>query len=296
MRPSCALILACLLLSGAPVMGQECEDLPSPPIAGPTGGRDWVPNHLYHGEEGGRLLVLGVPHLRRGAGTDSAIIISAIEMAFDRQSPDIALFEGHGTGYAASQADTIEQYGEPGIVRYLAGQRHIEARTMEPDRSVLFTGLQERFQADQILAFMAARRMVHAGGNRPVVLNDASGRPLRPSVIWQTARDELRLYGLMTGEYPDFLRIIAGVAGSDSMVVDPAWFTPVPNPARPNLFRDINAQENELRNRHVRRLAADAVASGRSVLLVIGRSHLFQLGDYFRCRFGQPIENSIIPP
>lgn len=258
-----------------------CEALPIPyGVDRRLGRTELVTAGFTDAASGGRLLLVGTPHIHLVDPAEGEQIRQSIIDAFVRAAPTIAFFEGPAPPEARTGS------GEPSLVRQLAAARGIPALSSEPAQQDVIAALKQRFSGEEIAAFMAARRMVHRQRGQPVPLSvPPLAGDLNLRILEQTMA-ALRPLGIADLSYARFLEIIASV-GDGAPILAPDWFTPILRPDAPNRFRTLNNAENAVRNRHMQRVVADAVVAGGAVILVIGRNHLFQQRDYFRCRFGQ---------
>lgn len=287
MRLSWLMVLTLLLVagpiaaSGDPSPSASCESLPIPSGGDRRLGRtELVTAGFADAASGGRLLLVGTPHMHLVDPAEGEQIRQSIMETFVRAAPTLAFYEG-----PTPPPGTRPGSGEPSLVRQLASVRGIPSLSSEPPREQVIAALKQGFSDEEIAAFMAARRMVHRQRGQAVPLDvppladDVNRRTLEQSMA------ELRPLGIADLSYDRFLEIIRAV-GDGAPVLAPDWFTPILRPDAPNRFRTLNNAENAVRNRHMRRVVGDAVAAGGAVILVIGRTHLFQQRDYFRCRFG----------
>lgn len=267
--------------AGDPVPADSCAALPILyGVDRPLGRTELVMATFTDAASGGRLRLVGTPHLHLVNPAEGEAIRNAIADTFARTAPTIAFYEGPAPPPRARPGS-----GEPSLVRQLAAARGIPALSSEPPRDIVIAALQQRFSDEEIVAFMAARRMVHRQRLQPAPLAAtplAGDENLR---ILESTLAELRPLGIADLSYARFLEIVAAV-GDGAPVLAPDWFTPILRPDAPNRFRSINNAENAVRNRHMQRVLADAVRAGGTVILVIGRNHLFEQRDYYRCLFG----------
>lgn len=226
----------------------------------------------------GPLTVVGAEHLRDPAAPQFAMI----RRRFATFRPTLVLYEGPDRGVAATADATIETRGESGLLRFLAGEAGIAARSLEPSPIEQVAALRTRFADDEILLFFTLREMVRLRDREGVqgpALDQAMAQLLgRTAKLAAAAKLVPSIHDLPTLEKA----IDARWPGRDWRMVPASWFTPLPK--GPVQFTNrINAADSDFRNRHVVRLVAEALNGDERVMIVIGRDHVPRLQEALRC-------------
>lgn len=209
---------------------------------------------------GGRLYYFGARHTADLEDPQ----IEAIEEAWDRFEPTIALVEGRlGNGFGGTRLGLL-QFGEPGLVFALARRDGVDVYSIEPD------------QVDH------ARRLADATDPR------AAAAMLAMRFVWS---NEQRPYSAANIEEALRKRVVGELRGAfaDAEAFDAFWRerwaaelgdwrdldgdSLIPRPGRTEL-ESVWAVDTELRDVHMTRVLVEQVRAGKHVFAVIGRSHV----------------------
>lgn len=227
---------------------------------------------------GGALYLYGAEHSYSPAEFQN----SYIEEAFGRFGPTRLYFEGHETGVGPSREQTIEDHGEPGLVRFLASAEGLPASTLEPEPYDEVSYLVERFGAEKVELFFVLRETVRLRERRGLSqeelhqaiarLQQSSTLPGSPGLI--RSIDELEESFWKYWNYP---HLWSGAR--------PEWFNPYYESARTGgvFTNEIARASSEFRNRHMYRVLTEAVRDGHRVFAVVGRDHVPMQAPALRC-------------
>ena len=205
-----------------------------------------------------------------------------IEEALGRFEPTRIYFEGHESGIGASRSQTIEDHGEPGLVRFLASAEGLQARSLEPEPYDEVSHLVDRFGAEKVELFFWLREAVRLRERRGLSkeeLHEAIARRQQSSTLPGTPGliGNLRDLEELFWKYWDYPRLWWEAKRE--------WFNPYYESVRTGgvFTNEISRASNEFRNRHIYRVLAKAVGDGDRVFAVVGRDHVPMQTPALRC-------------
>ena len=238
----------------------------------------------FHWPQGGGdplVTILGVEHLRTPSHPQFARIVGEVE----RGRPTILFFEGPDRGIGADGPDTIARFGESGYVRFLAKERGLAVRSLEPSPPDQAKALLARFPADQVMLFFVLREAAR--------LRDREGRTgaaLDEAVATLLQRIQPMAAGLGIGSaFADVAALEAAAArywpDRDWRSLPAAWFSPsADDRATGGLFLGaVNRADSEGRDRHMAELVLAAVKAGERPFVAVGRNHVPMLAPALEC-------------
>lgn len=228
----------------------------------------------YHWEApgGGRLTIVGAEHQRDPAHAQFARIAAA----FGETAPDIVFYEGPDRGVASDAEDTIRTRGESGYARFLAGQGHAEARSLEPSPGEQMGMLLAAHPLDQVNLFFVLREAARLRDRE-----DRSGDSLDQAVLTLIQRSVA-----MAGQAGVTLPVtdLASLAAAarrywpdrDWRTLPAAWFSPGADGAQSGgaFLGAINRTDSMNRDRYMVRQLVATAGSGKRVFVVVGRNHV----------------------
>ena len=143
---------------------------------------------------GGRLTYFGAEHSDKPAHAQ----FQKIKTAFQKTQPTLVFFEGPDRGIAASDTETIKQFGESGYVRFLANNANVKTRSLEPNpqeeiRYLIETG---KFTPEQIKLFFVLRETARLRDRK-----GQTGQALKSSIS--------QLLQKANAMFPEFKSVIA---------------------------------------------------------------------------------------
>lgn len=215
-------------------------------------------------QEAGRAIHFGSKHTNDPGHPQYAQLFRL----WDELRPTVAFSEG-GIRQASPTADeAIQRYGEPGVVRFLADRDNVPLRSLEPPDDLQMTALRKQFPADRLKLFFMLRA---ANG----VKRDGIG------AMESVAASELRRLATLPGMAgpPATVQEAAELFAADFPAVGdwrdaPAeWLSPV---LWRTYLNDITRAVDDLRDRYMFALVADAVRRGERAMVVVGSGHVIR--------------------
>jgi hypothetical protein len=213
----------------------------------------------------GNVVVFGAEHMRDPNDPQIALI----DKLWDQLDPTVALVEGRLGFLAPGFMDPVEKYGESGHVLGLAKKHDADAYTWEMPEEELVAALAERHPKERVALFMVLR---------PYFSNLRNGKPDDPEAFVEEF--------LARAEYPSVAGPIADPADIDRIwdrdfPAGPDWRDVSDEHGLPGYLQDVSDSSNDLRNRHLVRVAVDLAARGERVFVVAGSSHAVLTRDAF---------------
>ncbi|MBX0334501.1 hypothetical protein K3G39_14760 [Pontibacter sp. HSC-14F20] len=233
-------------------------------------------------KSGGSLQYIGVSH------TDHIADPQFLEMRqiWALQKPTLAFFEGPDRGIADSELETIQKFGEPGFVRFMAKAAGIKTLSLEPSpqEEVNYLIARNDFTPEQIKLFYilreASRLREHKGMDESQI----------KAAITQLLQKANTLIPAFAKVLPDIESLQPAYekywsAPANWWEAPSAWFTPREDGDKTGgkFTNTINRHSSEYRNLHMYRLLTDAVQRGERVFAVVGRNHVPMQAPAIRC-------------
>ena len=233
---------------------------------------------------GGRLTYFGAEHSSDPAHAQFA----ALETEWTKLRPTVVFYEGPARGEAATAEETIRQFGESGLARFLGRRDGARIERLEPDPRAEAAHVLQRFPPDQVKLFYVLReisRLRERRGLTPEQLQGAAAQMLQ------------QINGMM----PD----LAGVVGDvDELAAayrrtwsEPAdwwraparWFDPGKTSAETGgvFTNEINRASSEFRDVNMYQAILREVRKGERVFAVVGRDHVAAQAPALRCALGE---------
>ena len=211
----------------------------------------------------GALLYCGAAH----TSDPSDPQLEQIESLWAEFLPDLAFNEGGDPPTEKDRSAAIRKYGEPGLIRYLAGRDNVPVRSLDPSHEAEAAALIEQFGKLYVKMFYLLRSAAQYG-------RFETGRTLEAEMARL-----LEYYGRIPGlEGPPHSveeirvtldQLIANNRGLKA--TDPSWFDPTKSD---NLFNDVSRYSSEYRDRFMVDLLVGEVLQGKKVFAVVGGSHV----------------------
>lgn len=222
-----------------------------------------VPYVLEYDGPRGALLYYGSRHTYDAA--DPQVI--EIQSLWESFRPTLAFNEG-GSPPAEESVASAMQYGEAGLVRYLAARDDVRVESLEPTvlgefgRAWKAGHSPTTVKIFRVMRFYVSYRRAHPGASAEEfiarALNQSTGHPALdgpPTTVAEFAR----AYAAIFPDSPDWKTM-------PEEYLDPASSATVLN--------RISCEVSIARDEHMVRLIADAVQRGERVIAVVGASHL----------------------
>jgi len=246
---------------------EEYAAVPLPPM----------PHVLVLMADAGRLFYFGTRH----TFDPNDWQIRAIEDYWRQFRPTLALNEGGDPPALESQEETVQRFGEAGLVRFLAKAGRVPVRSLEPPSDEEHTLLQRDFSVEQIKVFYVLRGVVQFRKSR----NDERVEGFVERVVQGLSREQgLEGPPCSLAEFErSYVRLFR--APTDWRVVPEDWFDPVIS--RPESYTNrISRQLSEFRDRYMVKLLIREVERGNRVFAVVGGSHVIMQERALRAALG----------
>jgi hypothetical protein len=218
-----------------------------------------LPYIKYYGKDSS-LLVYGSNHT-----TDyNDPQIADIQARISHFKPTLILYEGDGIATANNKVETVTNYFEMGLVKYLADSARIHCLNIEPPTKAKYTKLQKEFSLDEILLAtlglqITMMQIVNADFEKqfPAMVSAlvAEGLPL-------SSQQQSLNYFYTT--YKNYFKTSFSYQSFDSRNIQAKY-------NRTSLNR-VNQRANEFRDQYIISLVEDLLKTGR-VYLQIGGWH-----------------------
>ncbi len=242
-------------------------------------GRSFVLD--VQGDDGARLRYVGVRHTNDPADTQFVVM----RRIWHDLGPTMAFYEGSGSDVGSSADSSVLADGESGLVRYLARQSGIPARSLEPPRTAEVDVLLGSFTAEQILLFYVTRSWVEERDQR-----HPSGAELDAFVARALPyfRRETQLTGTLRDTTEYRRAFVRSFPGRDPTDTPADWFDPRRTSAETGskFMNDINRASSAFRDHYMYRLIAGAWGAGVRIFVAVGRDHVPAQAAALRCALG----------
>jgi hypothetical protein len=233
-------------------------------------------------KSGGQLTYFGAEHSDKPEHSQ----FRKIKEAWQKTQPTLVLFEGPNRGIAATETETIKQFGESGFVRFLANSANVKTQSLEPNPQdeVRYLMETEKFTAEQIKLFFVLRETTRLRDRK-----NLTGNALKANIS--------QLLQKANAMFPEFKSIITDTTELQTAYakywsypqnwtqVPAAWFDPKGNAKQTGgkFAHEINRLSSEFRNMHMYRTLSEAVQNGEKVFAVVGRSHVSMQAEALKC-------------
>ncbi len=239
---------------------------------------EWELN-LYDSVSSGRLHYFGVYH----TFDPDEYQYNKLESYWDKISPTIAFYEGTGSGFEENLSKSIEKSGEPGLVRFLASESGIEAKSLEPSKEEEISHLQTQFSQDQIILFFILRSIAH--------LRERNG--MNETALRKRTVDAIEYYNgfeKLNGKIKDLESLEEKVReywprNTNWWEYPLNWFSPTATSDETgSVFTNkVNRSSSEFRDYYMYQQLVKAVKNGHIVFAVVGRNHVAMQANALRC-------------
>jgi len=222
----------------------------------------------------GQLLYFGSRHVYDPADP----LVAEIQKLWAEFVPTLALNEGGDPPVAGTIEDAVKQFGEPGLVRYLAARDKTPVLSLEPSRAREVASLLPHYSRQQIKLFYVLRQVPHY---RLATLSV----PLEKKI-----EEDLGTFAALY-DLPGAPRTLAEIAESCEVLlpglahwndVPQPYFDPLQETTR--FTNDISRRLSNLRDEHMVDLLAREVERGARVFAVVGGSHVVMQEPALRAR------------
>jgi hypothetical protein len=211
----------------------------------------------------GTLLYFGANHTYKPDEPQ----IAQIQKLWSEFHPDIALNEGGNPPVAATVDAAVTQYGEAGLIRFLARRDDVPVVSIDPARSEETAFLSKKFTREQIKMFFLVRAIAQQIQNHdPAKVDDELNRILgihndTPGLTGspRTSAEFAEIYRRYFPDAPDY----------KSAKI--SWFDPMKNETP---FNAMARLANEYRDRYMVAMLQRHLREGERVFAVVGGTHV----------------------
>ena len=222
------------------------------------------PYILRLGSTEGQLLYFGSRHVYDPADP----LVAEIEKLWGEFAPTMALNEGGAPPVAETIQDAVRQFGEAGLVRYLAARDKVPVMSLEPTPVEEVATLLPYYSREQIKLFYVLRQIPHY---RQATLSIPLKERVEEDLGVMAALYDLPGAPRTLGEIQELCdRLLPDVARWSD--VPQSYFDPVRETAR--FTNDISRRLSNLRDEHMVDLLVREVRQGARVFAVVGGSHV----------------------
>jgi hypothetical protein len=209
-----------------------------------------------------------------------------IRNTWQQSRPTIVFYEGPNRGIAATETETIRQFGEAGFVRFLANEKKLKTQSLEPNPQEEMQYLlgTKKYTPEQVKLFFVLRETARLRDQKGL-----TGKPLKLAVS--------QFIQKANGMFPAFKSIITDTIGLQTAYarywtspfswteVPSAWFDPKRTAEKNGgkFTSDINRISSQFRDIHMYNVLSDAVQRGEKVFAVVGRNHVPMQAEALKC-------------
>ncbi len=219
-------------------------------------------------EPHGGLFYVGVQH----SNDPTEEHFQEIEMFWKQFNPDIAFNEGGDFSVEGNtRSEVIRNYGEPGLVRFLAVRHHIAVNSMEPKFTEEVTELLKKYSPEQVKIFYIMRDMVaydrgqFPNKTREQCLQDAIARYSAEAALRNVPPTSVRELE------PTFAKYFPGLGSPNNKDALVGWVDPA---SAETLLNKISRDSTEYRDQFMVAIIARSVCEQKRVFVVVGWSHI----------------------
>jgi hypothetical protein len=269
------LLTICLFLTAVPVVRQDDPRSQILTYKQYAKLQHDVPYVLEFQVGEGALLIFGARHVFDPADPQ----IADIEREWARFNPTVAFNEGGNPPTLDSQPAAVERFGEPGLVRFLAGKQRVPIATFEPRDADEREALLKKYSDEQVAVFDMLRSYLTFRNSKQDITADQF-------VANRLSRDR----ELVAGTPPDLQAFQAAcdrlfVGLKDWREVPEDWFDPTQEGQFTN---EMQNDSGHFRDLHIYDVLTRRVRHGDRVFAVIGVSHVPALEPALVANFGPP--------
>ncbi len=220
--------------------------------------------YLLHLTDGrGELFYFGVEH----TACPSHPQLISLEQSWSAFRPDIAFSEGGVWPLMPTREEAISNFGEGGLLRFLAAHDSVPIFSLEPSRIEEVLKLRHEFEAEEIKLFYVLRQVVqYRRGHKEASLDDYITEMLH--VLSQAVGLEgppCDLNDLESSCRRHFPKL------SDWRQAPAEWFDPTVDGL---IMNRLSRAASRIRDVYMVKLLTEEVKQGRRVFAVVGYSHV----------------------
>lgn len=226
---------------------------------------------------GGELLFLGAVHSNDPFHSQ----VGTIERELERFRPTVVFYEGHDSATASTRDDTVREYGESGLVRYLAERSGARLERLEPAAHDELAFVLASFSEEEVLLTYVLRdaaRWRDAESASPAEIRSRAAALLRPGLpgVPSVASNADELEAAFRRHW----------APPRQWWSPPAqWFDPFASSGQTGgrFTNEVMQASYAMRDRHMFRAVVREVLAGERVFAVAGRTHVATISPALRC-------------
>lgn len=221
---------------------------------------------VYLKAKKGSLCYIGAEHLDQPHHPQ----FKKIEKEWLKFGPSIALYEGPDRGIAESDSITISKFGESGYVRYLAKQKGIPTKSLEPNTADLYqylTSKKDQLLVDLYMLSKEAMRLRTRKGLKKAELEKELTTML--GMVDKMLGRRISIQSLQQLEV-EFEKQFGKTYAWWEAPAD--WFDPQSDSNR--VTNQLATLSTEYRDIYMVKLISDLVNQGEKVFAVVGRNHV----------------------
>jgi hypothetical protein len=228
----------------------------------------------------GELFYFGVEH----TACPSHPQLIQLEQAWSAFHPDIAFSEGGVWPLTPNRDEAISNFGEGGLLRFLAHRDSVPIFSLEPSRIEEVLKLRREFEAEEIKIFYVLRQAVqYRRGHKEASLDDYTAEVLQElsQVIGleDLPRNLVELENSCHRHFPDL---------KDWRQAPAEWFDPTLDGS---IMNRISRAVSLIRDVYMVKLLTEEVKQGRRVFAVVGYSHVVMQENALRQGLGERERN-----
>ena len=189
--------------------------------------------------------------------------MAQLEAAWNRVTPTLAFNEGGDPPVVSARDDEIRQYGEAGLVRWLAARDRVRVEPLDLSRREQAQALLRRWPAASVKIFLIQRALLSCEDRADC---DREKEVTRILPIIDTSAGLGGTAPHNWRQFQDNVKRIAPVDGSHRALFDPT--------RDGHLFNDMARHVEDVRDRHMIAVLLGALRRGERVFAVAGGSHV----------------------
>jgi hypothetical protein len=226
----------------------------------------------------GMLLFYGVEHTVDPKNSQ----VDDIEKRWAAFRPTVAYNEGGNPPTVEDVGESVQTYGEAGLVRFLAGRDQVPIATFEPPFDEEIAYLLKAYTPQQLKVFYALRQVTEERSRQASTSVDDRiiswlSRYLPAHGLKNAPNTLTELSIACKSQFPEL---------TDWHQVPEEWFGPRKSGHYTN---ELAGDSGNFRNRYIFRLLVDRVKRGDRVFAVVGSSHVVVLEPALIKEFGLPL-------
>lgn len=230
----------------------------------------------------GRLLLVGVSHT---LNFDSPTV-GNIWRAFGEFKPTLAFYEGWAWSMGANQ-ETVDRYGEPAVVRFLAYVNRVPVTSLEPEFANEIDHLRTRWNDEQIRLFYTLRFVAEGTGYGGQASSDAEVLEFLSTGFPPTIGGPPATIAELDASYRRYFP-----PGTDWRKTPIASFDPESDALFTN---QMAAASGRYRDEHMLPRFVERVRRGDRVFVAVGHQHVHMLEPALTDALGPPIRRPAGP-